>query len=178
MDAKRFQTYHYWPRKHFEGHMLLLKLKGAKQSDKGLWFFFFRISSSGCNSSPIPSTHIVVTGKKANRQHQNVITELFRAMDDELVMILSGSESFLHCSTLRTCRNNFEHIEPYSLRHWPEIKTGVQHKYIYGIEHSAKKSQDIMSNRGKDGLYWALLIAFQKPCHPGTALQKAGPGKI
>lgn len=64
-------------------------------------------------------------------------------MDDELVMILSGSESFLHCSTLRTCRNNFDHIEPYSLRHWPEIKTGVQHKYIYGIEHSAKKKGKI-----------------------------------
>ena len=39
MDDKRYQTYHYWSRKHFEGHMLLLKLKGAKQSDTWLWNF-------------------------------------------------------------------------------------------------------------------------------------------
>jgi hypothetical protein len=129
MDDIRYKRITTDP-EHFEGHMLLLKLKGAKQSDTWLWNF--HDSSSGCNSSRIPSTHIVDTKKKA-RQHK----KLNKAFSGPLIMILSGSESLLHCSTLWTCGYDFKHIEPYSLWQWPEIKT-VQHKYIYRIEHSAK----------------------------------------
>jgi len=93
-------------------------------------------------------------------------------------MILSGSESLLHCSTLWTCGNDFEHIEPFSLWQWPEIKT-VQHKYILQNRAQCQKGQDryFMSN-SRTNYIELCQLHFRNHAIQVTTLQKAGPGMI